>query len=185
MSGSGSACQASATAIDNIGVDGFFIIYRYGTGEAVNESMDARIRLDLPRLPEGDLTFKFSAVDEEGNWNSTEEFTIALVNVAPTILPISTWPFFFPELFNNLQHDALFYLGRGGTENGSHRLGRSALLANHLANVLLGHRKFQHGGLSPFYLLYGDLFGVVHQSLSNIIDQILQGVTSFAAVKNR
>ncbi|MCK5414957.1 MAG: FG-GAP repeat protein, partial [Thermoplasmata archaeon] len=64
----GSYLNLSAHATDNIGVDGLFIFYRYGSGEVVNESFEARIELDLPRLPEGDLLFSFSAVDGAGNW---------------------------------------------------------------------------------------------------------------------
>lgn len=85
----GTYLNLSASATDNIGVEGLFIIYLF-TGEGpVNASLDGRIELHLPR--EGDLRFTLSAVDAAGNWATTGEYTIALVNVAPTISALPDW----------------------------------------------------------------------------------------------
>jgi hypothetical protein len=88
----GSNLLLFANATDNIGVQGFFIIYRYGSDESVNDSLNGSYVIwDLPRFPEGDLFIRFSAVDYAGNWNSTEEYSITLVNVAPIIPDLPEW----------------------------------------------------------------------------------------------
>ncbi len=82
-------------ASDNIGVTEAFVIVRYGSGSAENLSMESSasysIALDVPRHPGGDLRFFFSARDEAGNWFSTSEYTISLVNALPEWDDIPQW----------------------------------------------------------------------------------------------
>ncbi len=82
-------------ATDNIGVEGAFAIVRYGRGSTENLLMEPgaiySIDLDVPRHPDGDLVFHFSAVDGAGNWFSTGERTISLVNAAPEVADLPQW----------------------------------------------------------------------------------------------
>ena len=82
----------SINTTDNIGVEHVFLVYQFGDGQNVNLTIELYpVLLTIPRLPGGDLYFKFSAVDEEGNWNSTGEYSTSLVNVAPTISDLPDW----------------------------------------------------------------------------------------------
>jgi hypothetical protein len=78
---------------DNIGVNQLWCERWYGEGEITNSSMlmDTRLAFDLPRDPEGPLRYRFSARDEEGNWNSTETFERVPVNIAPRITGPDVW----------------------------------------------------------------------------------------------
>ena len=76
---------------DNIGVEGFFIVCRFGDGAEQNESALGGHELDIPRHPDGDLHFHFAAVDAAGNWVRTGEYTVMLVNVPPSVSGIPTW----------------------------------------------------------------------------------------------
>jgi hypothetical protein len=49
------------------------------------------IEFDVPRNPEGDLTFHFAACDGVGNWISTEVYTITLLNAAPEWGDVPMW----------------------------------------------------------------------------------------------
>jgi hypothetical protein len=87
----GSYIVLAPEATDNVGLEGLFIIYRYGDGTSVNESLEVNVRLDFPRHPEGDIRFHFAAVDEAGNWATTDTYRIRLVNVAPRIEELPVW----------------------------------------------------------------------------------------------
>ncbi|MCK5252217.1 MAG: hypothetical protein KAQ96_04680, partial [Thermoplasmata archaeon] len=76
---------------DNIGVEGLFIVCRFGDGAESNVSAMGDVELNVPRHPEGDLRFHLEAVDEAGNWVMTEEYTMTLVNVLPSVSGITTW----------------------------------------------------------------------------------------------
>jgi hypothetical protein len=85
----------SIEVTDNIGVAGVFIIVRYGSGDTENLSMEPgtgySIDMDIPRQLDGDLVFYFTARDEAGNWLSTEEHTITLVNAFPEVEDLPMW----------------------------------------------------------------------------------------------
>ncbi|MCK5251754.1 MAG: hypothetical protein KAQ96_02345, partial [Thermoplasmata archaeon] len=85
----------SIETLDNIDVTEAFAIIRYGSGDADNLSMEPvasySIEFIVPRDPEGDITVFFSARDEAGNWFSTVEFEIALVNTVPEVDDIPQW----------------------------------------------------------------------------------------------
>lgn len=79
------------SASDNIGVTGTHLIYRYGAGDQENTTFQGSDHLEIPPSPEGDLTFHISAVDDAGNWMSTEEYSVRLVNSPPIVLLLPTW----------------------------------------------------------------------------------------------
>jgi hypothetical protein len=87
----GSGASLTPVASDNIGVQAVYIAYRYGDSDPVNDTVNGDVRLTIPRHPEGDLHFHFAAVDATGNWYTTEEFTLALVNLAPVFEGPPTW----------------------------------------------------------------------------------------------
>jgi hypothetical protein len=82
-------------AEDNIGIENVFIVYRYGDQVSANLSMEPdngfTVEMAVPRSPGGDLRFNFKARDAAGNWASTGEYTILLVNLAPTVGEMPTW----------------------------------------------------------------------------------------------
>ena len=92
---SGLPLTLTIEASDNVGVTGAFAIIRYGSGDAENLSMrptaSYSIEFDVPRNPEGDLTFYFAVRDEAGNWFTTEVYTITLMNAAPEWDDIPEW----------------------------------------------------------------------------------------------
>ncbi|MCK4970688.1 MAG: hypothetical protein KAS77_09180, partial [Thermoplasmata archaeon] len=81
---------------DNLGVDDVRLEYWFGDGGHENESMvnlvtTWNLTIDLPRHPDGDLNYRFRAVDVKNNWNNTEMRTIALVNKVPDISESPLW----------------------------------------------------------------------------------------------
>jgi hypothetical protein len=77
----------TASVEDNLRVDEAFCEYWFGTSSHENESMSAAERymawLSLPRRPDGDLHLVISARDTAGNWVSTTEQVVELVNAPP------------------------------------------------------------------------------------------------------
>ncbi len=81
---------------DNLGVKNVRLEYWFGDGGHENESMvnlvtTWNLTIDLPRHPDGDLNYRFRAVDVKNNWNNTEMRTIALVNKVPDISESPLW----------------------------------------------------------------------------------------------
>jgi PKD repeat protein len=92
---SGLPLTLTIEASDNVGVTEAFVIIRYGSGNAENLSMrptaSYSIEFDVPRNPEGDLTFHFAACDLVENWCTTEAYTITLLNAAPEWDDVPEW----------------------------------------------------------------------------------------------
>ncbi len=81
---------------DNLGVEFVRLEYWFGDGSHENISMvdlvsTWNITIDLPRHPDGDLNYRFRAMDIKRNWNNTEMRTIALINKAPDISESPLW----------------------------------------------------------------------------------------------
>ncbi len=87
----GSELRLEPVAMDNIGVEAVYIVYRYGDGAPTNRTMDNFILLDIPRHPEGKLYFHFVAIDTAGNWGTSGKYIIDLVNAPPEIDDLPTW----------------------------------------------------------------------------------------------
>ncbi len=82
-------------ATDNIGIARAFLVMRYGDENVDNLTMEVgegyKKDIEVPRHPDGDLYFHFSATDDAGNWISTEEYSISLVNLAPVVDLPDAW----------------------------------------------------------------------------------------------
>ncbi|MCK5251851.1 MAG: hypothetical protein KAQ96_02835, partial [Thermoplasmata archaeon] len=81
---------------DNLGLEDVRVEYRYGDGDGedvtmVDEGDRYNLTIDLPRWPGGDLYYSFHAVDIKGNWNSTIERSVVLVNKVPVISDAPLW----------------------------------------------------------------------------------------------
>jgi hypothetical protein len=89
----GMPLELTVEAMDNIGVEGIYFVYRYGDRAVKNKSMGSSLSTELtpPRHPDGILQFHFSVHDAAGNWNSTGEYSIVLVNSVPSVSEIPTW----------------------------------------------------------------------------------------------
>jgi len=81
---------------DNLEVHNVLLEYWFGDGDHENVSMvdmvtTWNLTIDLPRHPDGDLSYRFLAVDIKGNWNNTEERLISLINKVPDISESPLW----------------------------------------------------------------------------------------------
>ncbi len=78
---------------DNIGIASMHIVYWFGEQGPKNHTIphDSPFELAIPRHSEGTLHFHFAAVDWAGNWATTEEFSVGLINVPPEIDDLPTW----------------------------------------------------------------------------------------------
>jgi len=85
----------SARFDDNIKVDGVWVEYWFGDRQHLNTSMTIDgvyiLQVTTPRSPGGDLHYRFSAVDDSGNWAVTEEGVVSLVNSPPAVDAIPFW----------------------------------------------------------------------------------------------
>ncbi|UCC92271.1 MAG: hypothetical protein JSW25_06245, partial [Thermoplasmata archaeon] len=92
---SGMPLTLTIDASDDVGVEEACAVIRYGDGDAENLSMrptaSHTVEIDVPRDPEGDLTFHFAACDGAGNWFTTEQYTITLLNAAPEWGDLPVW----------------------------------------------------------------------------------------------
>lgn len=92
----GKSMAVTVEAADNFGVAEVYIVYAFGDAAAKNDTMDDEggvfnYTIHIPRWPAGDLAYSFHAVDLKGNWNSTTNRTVALVNLVPDISRSPTW----------------------------------------------------------------------------------------------
>lgn len=81
---------------DNLGIELVRLEYWFGDGGHEDVSMvdlitTWNLTIDLPRHPDGDLSYLFRVVDIKGNWNNTEVRTIALINMVPHISEPPLW----------------------------------------------------------------------------------------------
>jgi len=81
---------------DNIEVEDVRLEYWFGSGSHENVSMvdlvsTWNLTIELPRHPDGDLMYRFHAVDIKGNWNNTEIWTVGLINKVPDISASPLW----------------------------------------------------------------------------------------------
>lgn len=79
---------------DNVGVEVAHLEYWFGDGNHMNVSSEGpsyRFDVQVPRHPEGDLRYFFSAKDTSGNWGRTDEWTLDMVNSPPEISQIPSW----------------------------------------------------------------------------------------------
>jgi PKD repeat protein len=92
---SGVPLTLTVEASDNVGVTEVYAIIRYGSGDSENLSMrptaSHSVEFDVPREPEGDLTFHFAACDGSGNWVTSEMYTITVSNAAPEWGDVGEW----------------------------------------------------------------------------------------------
>jgi len=92
----GKSMSVTIEADDNFGIAEVHIIYAFGDAAAKNDTMVDEggvfnYTVHIPRWPAGDLVYSFHAVDLKGNWNSTGNRTLALVNLVPDISESPTW----------------------------------------------------------------------------------------------
>ncbi len=78
------------------------------------------------------------------------------------------------RLLENLEDDAAAALRGGGREDRAQGLGGAALLADHLAEILLGDLELEDEGVGLLDLLDLDLLGVVDEAARQVVDEILQ-----------
>jgi len=79
---------------DNLGVASVHLEYWFGDGDHVNVSSAGESHLfemNIPRHPNGDVHYIFSASDGAGNWALTEVVTRAPINMPPEMAEIPTW----------------------------------------------------------------------------------------------
>jgi hypothetical protein len=79
------------SATDNIGVTEMRLVYWFEESNVTNLTVGNVYYIELQKAPEGDLHLYLSAVDEAGNWASTEEHLVTMVNAVPEILDLPTW----------------------------------------------------------------------------------------------
>ena len=70
--------------------------------------------------------------------------------------------------------DAAARLGRRGGEDGAQRLRGAPLLADHLAEVLLGDLQLEHQGVRLGDLFDLDLLGTVDETARQVVDELAQ-----------
>src|SRR5579859_5998128 len=84
----------------------------------------------------------------------------------------STNPMETRKLFENFEDGPLVLLGGSGLEELAHGAGGAALLADHLAEIVLGDGELVDGGAVLVELLHLDLVGLVHERLGDVEDEI-------------
>lgn len=75
-------------------------------------------------------------------------------------------------LLNDFEDGAFAEFGGSPIENRSDGLSRSALLANDLAEILLGHFQLNHGRVFTHDFMDVDLIGKVDQALGHHFDEL-------------
>jgi hypothetical protein len=88
-------------------------------------------------------------------------------------------------LLDNLQHRPFFDLGGSCAQNRTNGSSRSSLLSDNLSEVILGHLKLKDRRLCAFHFINLNNLGMVHQRLSDVLDQILHSPDLLTALKEK
>jgi hypothetical protein len=81
--------------IDNVGIGEVHLVYWYGSSIPVNISMgdssNPVFSLDVPRHPDGSLSYYYDVRDTSWNWYRTRTYMLPVVNVPPELNEIEEW----------------------------------------------------------------------------------------------
>jgi len=131
----GDTFRFELTVTDNIGIQDVLVEYWFGEGKHLNSSMTGPspyiLVIDIPLDKLDTLHYLFHAVDEAGNWNSTAQSDVAILDDDPPEIGSDTTPgdgrtgdpfSFAVQVTDNIEVASVFveyWFGEGEHENAS------------------------------------------------------------------